>query len=162
MRSNTYVRRCFMLSKNIFLFLTVDRLFSNRKLKYICKMVIRYDWPHAGIGRTQNIISYSNMPNILRSIVIEYPLLISHWQWLVLPKCMFPRLTQFMSRILIIIVTLMTSSKQLLCRCRRASGTQEQEYPPPLPLGTADPATVRRESDPRIIGDHPGAGVPTR
>ena len=47
-------------------------------------------------------------------------------------------------------------------RCRRASGTQEQEYPPPLPLGTADPATVRRESDPRIIGDHPGAGVPTR
>ena len=46
-------------------------------------------------------------------------------------------------------------------RCRRASGTQEQQYPPPLPLGTADPATVRRESDPRIIGDHPGAGVPT-
>ena len=49
-----------------------------------------------------------------------------------------------------------------IARCRRASGTQEQEYPPPLPLGTADPATVRRESDPRIIGDHPGAGVPTR
>ena len=48
------------------------------------------------------------------------------------------------------------------CRCRRASSTQVQEYPPPLPLGTADPATVRRESDPRIIGDHPGAGVPTR
>ena len=47
-------------------------------------------------------------------------------------------------------------------RCRRASGTQEQEYPPPLPLGTAAPATVRRESDPGIIGDHPGAGVPTR
>ena len=47
-------------------------------------------------------------------------------------------------------------------RCRRASGTQEQEYPTPLPLGTADPATVRRASDPRIIGDHPGAGVPTR
>ena len=47
-------------------------------------------------------------------------------------------------------------------RCRRASGTQEQEYPPPLPLGTADPATVRRGSNPRIIGDHPGAGVPTR
>ena len=47
-------------------------------------------------------------------------------------------------------------------RCRRASGTQEQEYPPPLPLGTTDPATVWRESDPRIIGDHPGAGVPTR
>ena len=47
-------------------------------------------------------------------------------------------------------------------RCRRASGTQEQEYPPPFPLGTADPATVRRGSNPRIIGDHPGAGVPTR
>ena len=29
-------------------------------------------------------------------------------------------------------------------------------------LGTADPATVRRGSNPRIIGDHPGAGVPTR
>ena len=46
--------------------------------------------------------------------------------------------------------------------CRRASGTQEQDYPPPLPLGTAAPATARRETDRRIIGDHPGAGVPTR
>ena len=54
------------------------------------------------------------------------------------------------------------SSVGQMDRCRRASGTQEEEYPPPPVLGTADPATVRRESDPRIIGDHPGAGAPTR
>ena len=59
--------------------------------------------------------------------------------------------------------TLTSSPLMLKCSERwRASGTQEQEYPPPLPLGTADPATVRRGSNPRIIGDHPGAGVPTR
>ena len=46
-------------------------------------------------------------------------------------------------------------------QCRRSNGIPEQEYPPSLSLGTTDPATVRRESDPRIIGDHPGAGVPT-
>ena len=43
-----------------------------------------------------------------------------------------------------------------LTRCRRSSSTQEQRYPPPLPLGaTAPPTCGRRESD-------PGLGVTTQ
>ena len=41
-------------------------------------------------------------------------------------------------------------------RCRRSSSTQEQRYPPPLPLGaTAPPTCGRRKSD-------PGLGVTTQ
>ena len=37
------------------------------------------------------------------------------------------------------------------CRCRRSSSTQEQRYPPPLPLGaTAPPTCGRRKSDPGL------------
>ena len=36
-------------------------------------------------------------------------------------------------------------------RCRRSSSTQEQRYPPPLPLGaTAPPTCGRRKSDPGL------------
>ena len=43
-----------------------------------------------------------------------------------------------------------------LYRCRRSSSTQEQRYPPPLPLGaTAPPTCGRRTSD-------PGLGVTTQ
>ena len=36
-------------------------------------------------------------------------------------------------------------------QCRRSSSTQEQRYPPPLPLGaTAPPTCGRRKSDPGL------------
>ena len=49
-----------------------------------------------------------------------------------------------------------TQPCSLFSRCRRSSSTQEQRYPPPLPLGaTAPPTCGRRKSD-------PGLGVTTQ
>ena len=49
------------------------------------------------------------------------------------------------------ITTKMNQYSSTLNRCRRSSSTQEQRYPPPLPLGaTAPPTCRRRKSDPRL------------
>ena len=54
------------------------------------------------------------------------------------------------------VVTTHTRLPGLGSRCRRSSSTQEQRYPPPLPLGaTAPPTCGRRKSD-------PGLGVTTQ
>ena len=43
------------------------------------------------------------------------------------------------------------SHRPVSTRCRRSSSTQEQRYPPPLPLGaTAPPTCGRRKSDPGL------------